>query len=586
VEDFEVWQSKRIILTIYIVIMGVLAVFPSGCSDSPENEAAQRLRETVSKALDTAGFKGDLQSADNSIKSAIRQANQAGIDTSPALLAAGNISFARARQNCQLLDSLKEPINTALNRIAQQAQKIIYLQIEQDRFEEILADTDAEIDQLDKLVNGQTGGINQQLGKAKAKLRRLQQDKASLQQQLEASQNSADSIQQQADAKLRQGQTAGGSRKIELENQAYDLLLTRKEYFLKIQGAADRIKSLESQIAIVKPLTSKLQTDLTETTSKVNNVKNSPQAAQFRDQLSDVQKQIDLYSSRIAQLTVELQKAQDSYTQKAEETNSFFEQAASNYKKVRTPAVRDIAGVSLAKCRFQTASVFAEQMQTQENTALRLQSIAEAAGEKTAAALIELGEKTAGSGSDYAQKAMDEFDGAIEAYVKLQDRFGSKTDEFACSITKSHILALYARMVLAEQLEKFDVAEEAMAKAEELMEKVANCDGNFSESVTARLIDGNIQYTPSMAFDSATYYEEMKKQFQQWKTLEGDEKKQEVIRLLATFEEMKEPRDLQEFERLIGPERQQLETELGKILKSEEEEEDIDESDPNSWNKW
>lgn len=92
-----------------------------------------------------------------------------------------------------------------------------------------------------------------------------------------------------------------------------------------------------------------------------------------------------------------------------------------------------------------------------------------------------------------------------------------------------------------------------------------------------------------MAVDSTIYYEQMKEQFQDWKKLRGEEKEVEVQRLLAMLDGMGQPEDLDVFNRIIGPERQQLEAALTTGFKKKEdlgaeeyeEEYEEDYSDPN-----
>ena len=74
-----------------------------------------------------------------------------------------------------------------------------------------------------------------------------------------------------------------------------------------------------------------------------------------------------------------------------------------------------------------------------------------------------------------------------------------------------------------------------------------------------------------MAVDTAAYYAEMKKQFQSWKTLKGQERAAEVERLLKMVQGMTEPQDPEEFKRVIGPEIQQLLDEMAKTAKEASE---------------
>ena len=157
---------------------------------------------------------------------------------------------------------------------------------------------------------------------------------------------------------------------------------------------------------------------------------------------------------------------------------------------------------------------------------------------------------------------MQNFDLAIETYTKLTDN--SRKDKFTCAVLKAHLLALYGKIQLADDLGETDLAADVEEDAEELLEQAAECDPEFDTSTTARLFAGVEGFIPSLTIDSTTYYTEMKAQFQQWKTLPLAEKEIEANRLFEFISAMTNPRDPEEFERLIGPEKRLLEEALAR----------------------
>ena len=134
---------------------------------------------------------------------------------------------------------------------------------------------------------------------------------------------------------------------------------------------------------------------------------------------------------------------------------------------------------------------------------------------------------------------------------------------------KNYILALYGKMVVSEYLDEQDVVDEVLAQADELMEKAQDCDPGFARSITARLLAGSAEFVHSLAVDCTMYYTEFKQEFQTWKAMRGEDKEAEVNKLLAMLDGMGEPKDLEVFERMIGPERQQLEAALARGFKEE-----------------
>jgi hypothetical protein len=572
VENLKVFRLETKTL-IYNCAAAFITIFViAGCSDNPQNKAAKQLRQSAEKAFDIASSQGDYEKASKAVQTALRNASEAGAAAEPVLLASGNLTFERAQRLQSELVTFVDSADIALDEISAQARKISSSQIRQEQLSTLLAGMNGQIEELSKIISGDGDnvGIEEQLAAADAELSWLEEQNAGFEQQKQQAQDYIESIQQQADEKLRQAEVASGDEKLKLQHAGYEFLLSKKSYFLEAQGALDQIRAIESQIAIVEPSAQKLQADLVAVQQQIDDIRKSPQRGRLKTQLEDVKKQIKADTSRIVQLTASLKRARDSYCQAAEEIISLFQQAAKDYQKIKLQAVRRAAAVGLADCYGQMALAALDNMRFQEYLSSRLQAAANAVEDQTASTLSEIASQYAKATSDYAQKAKEEFDRAIEEYSKVQKRFGSRKDGFACDVIKNYILVLYGKMVLSEYLAEFDIIDEVLAQADELMEKARACDSRFSRSVTARLLEGSAQYTPSMAIDSTMYYEQLKEQFQDWKKLRGEEKEAEVQRLLAMLDGMGEPEDLGVFNRIIGPERQRLEEALARGFKEED----------------
>jgi hypothetical protein len=542
-----------------------------GCSDDPQNEAAKQLGQSAEKALDMVAREGDFEKAAKAMQAALRDAPQAGSAAEPVLLAIADLTFEQAQRQQSKPVAIANLANVALDDISLEIRSISRLQIQQDRLNNLLGATEKEIEGLSMSITGdsQSLGIEGKLADAAAELSRLEELKAELEQRSQQAQSSIDSIQQAADGKLRRAEGLRGDEKLELAQAGYDILLTRTSYFLNAQEALDQIGSIESQIAIVEPLVQKLESDLVSVQQQISDIRSSPASLDSKAQLGDVIKQIDEHSGRIAWVASDLKEAQATYDQVVEETISLFQQAADKYKKVRSQSARKAAAVGLADSYGQIGVAGLDGMRFQLYFSSRLLSIASALDTQTANALGEVASQYASGSADYAQRAKESFDIAIGEYSKLQKRYGTGRDEFACDVLKNYILTLYGKMVVSEYLDEQDVVDEVLAQADELMEKAQNCAPGFGRSVTARLLSGSAEFVPSMAIDSTMYYTELKKEFQAWKAMRGEDKEAEVNKLLAMLDGMGEPEDLEVFKRMIGPERQQLEAALARGFKEE-----------------
>ncbi len=562
-------ESKSLIKCLFVACIGILVVV--GCSDNPQNKAAKQLRQSAKKALDMAAREGDFEKAAKVVQAALRDSPQAGSAAEPVLLALADLTFEQAQRQQSKPVAIADLANVALDDISLEIRSISGLQIQQDRLNNLLGATEKEIEGLSRSLTGdsQRPGIEEQLADATAELSRLEELESELEQRRQQAQSSIDSIQQAADEKLRRSEGLRGDAKLELAQAGYDILLTRTSYFLDAQEALDQIGSIESQIAILEPLVQKLESDLVSIQQQISDIRNSPASRDSKAQLSDVIKQIDEHSSRIAWVASDLKKAQATYDQAVDENILLFQKAADTYKKVRSQSARKAAAVGLADSYGQIAVAAMDGMRFQRYFSSRLLSIASTLETQTANALGEVASQYASGSADYAQKAKDSFDIATGEYSKLQKRFASGRDEFACDVLKNYILALYGKMVVSEYLDEQDVVDEVLAQADELMEKAQNCDPGFARSVTARLLAGSVEFVPSMAVDSTMYYTELKKEFQAWKAMRGEDKEAEVNKLLAMLDGMGEPEDLEVFKRMIVPERQQLEAALARGFKDE-----------------
>ncbi len=562
-------ESKSLIKCLVVACIGILVVV--GCSDDPQNEAAKQLRQSAEKVLDMVAREGNFEKAAKAMQAALRDAPQAGSAAEPVRLAIADLTFEQAQRQQSKPVAIAGLANLALDDISLEIRSISRLQIQQDRLDNLLGATEKEIEGLSMSITGdsQSLGIEGKLADAAAALSRLEELEAELEQRRQKAQSSIDSIQQAADEKLRRAEGLRGDEKLELAQAGYDILLTRTSYFLNAQEALDQIGSIESQIAIVEPLVQKLQSDLVSVQQQISDIRSSPASRDSKAQLGDVIKQIDEHSGRIAWVATDLKEAQATYGQVVDETISLFQQAADKYKKVRSQSARKAAAVGLADSYGQIAVAALDGMRFQWYFSSRLLSIASTLETQTANALGEVASQYASGSADYAQRAKDSFDIAIGEYSKLQKRFASGRDEFACDVLKNYILALYGKMVVSEYLDEQDVVDEVLAQADELMEKARNCDPGFARSVTARLLAGSAEFVPSMAIDSTMYYTELKKEFGAWKAMRGEDKEAEVNKLLAMLDGMGEPEDPEVFKRMIGPERQQLEAALARGFEEE-----------------
>ena len=580
------------------IFIGVLGFFCGGllvgCSDSPENEASKRLRENTEKALELANStldpKGDgpvdvfemYGKAREELNKALRDARSAPGAANTAYMASGNLAFGQAQYLLMGIDERIKPMDDIVDKMSVSLGEISSFQVQVDVLNELYSAGQNEINDLEKTLKkksaGGNPGLNEQLKTEEAKLKDLKDTKAQLLEKSSAAQGQADGIQAEADAKLRESEVSGEEEKAALQREALALLMDKKNYIVEAQEAEDEILIIESRILLGSTLVEKLKSDKAAVEKRIKFVKTSKQRSGLKSRAAEINKHIKDGHVEISQLKGLLSKAQEAYDKEIEQIISLFGEAAEDYKKVKRGAIKQTSDVHTADCFFQSGVVYRDKLKLGRFVGSRVGSLATVISGQSKKTLAGVADDYEKGEASVAQKAMENIDSAIEAYAKLGKGISSKPDNTEVSLLKSWILALYTKMDLAEITGDDSVADEAYTQADELMEKVKAADNSFGESVTAKLFEGSSDYIPFMEVDSGTLYEGIRDEMQSWRELKGDERKAKAAQWLEELARLEErTNDLQEFERILGPEVRALEL----ALTGDDEEDDMEIADAN-----
>jgi len=544
-----------------VSVLTAVVLLVSGCRDNPENKTAKQARSSTQKALTIAEQQGDLAKAQKEIQAATKEKGKS-LTAEAVALTSGKLKLDQAEKLRSSLDEYADHTGRTLDKLAIKVSRISEVAVQRTRIEDIRKADQLQIKLLDEVLFGDQEqlGLNRKLNDKQAVLDDLYQQKEQLHQQAAKALAQADNIQQKADDKLRQGQLATGNKAAQLQTQGYNLLLDKKKYSVKAQTALDEAKILANQIAIIEPQVEKFQADIESVQQRIYNLKDPGKKKQLTQQLSDIDKQIDSCQDQGSELIAVAKNTQKTYDEKATKSISLFEDAIKDFKKVRSKTTGGLGKAYIGDCHLAIASAAIDDMQAKQYLALRLQSLTDATQGKTTQTLGDMADEYQQSAELSRQKAMENLDLAIETYSGV--RLGGKDDSFADNIVKSQLLALHQKMLLAEQAGEYDLADEIMQQIDPLKVEAEKYDPAFENSLTARILNEDLNFVPAMPVDQTAYYEELKRQFQDWKRLPIPDQEPEVDRLLAMLDEMPAPRDPQEFDRIIGPERQQLEKAL------------------------
>ncbi len=496
----KVYSFSRLVVFVLLLFV-VFSVL--GCSESPESKAAKASAKSAEKAMLLLQIKGDYDKAVKEIKKAATLASKAGPAGEATLLVAGNFYFDYADQHQSKLIENSDAVSDIIDRLSTIAEKLSYLQIEKDHLESLMDSSDERMVQLEGLIVGSEhgDGIEKELAKVEQQLSQLQDEQGKFIAAERRAHEQTNELQDAANAKINASKKATGDRKQQLEKEHYELMLAKKKYLVESQTALDKVKEYQSQIAIVEPLMHKLQNDMTEVQRKIDDLEGSPQRSELKNQMRDAEGAIEATETRIGQLTNNIKSRQGEYEKNIEQIESLIDDALKNFKKIRSRGNRDISSIRMADSYYAKATTDLSAMEHYRNMDLRLQAISSSIDGRSAGSVDRLAMQYSGSANDHSKKAMEEYDNAIKEYQDLQKSAGRGRDELACSLTKSHILALLGKINLAEQLAKYELIENAADELNELVDKAAQCDPDFEESVTFKLFNGETEIVPAMSVE-------------------------------------------------------------------------------------
>lgn len=496
-------QIESVMNTKAIVIGLILSMcLLPGCGDSPENKAAKELRAKADKATEIYNISGDFDKAYKLIQSAIKQhASKAGAKADPAMLAGGNLVFNHAQRLKLNIGNQTEPASKMVDDISDAVIQLVLLQMQQTAFDGLRSVTDEEVLQLNNALSGdgQTTGIKGLLLKKNVRLEQLELQKEELKTELDVAKAQENELQHQAEEKFRLSEKSTGDEKVQLQKQAYDLLMEKSKYYMTIQKAADSIELLDGEMTVVSKLISGIEKNIDLLENRRTEMSDTDRIDALDTELAKGNEKILQQEDRIADLAATLESLLNSYNEKIEETATLFEVAADDYYKRtrgRGPA-QQVSQLQLSESYAAQASLLNEDLRYHSHLATRLQSLANAAEGRTESLLNMIVSKSMQKVTQAKDKALENYDLAIEGYKNLRTSIRGDADA-SCLMAKSQVLALYGKMALADFVGEYDIADQAEAASTELIAEIIECDAEFPKSVTQRLFTGELSYTPSL----------------------------------------------------------------------------------------
>ncbi|MFH1616832.1 MAG: hypothetical protein ABIG61_17330 [Planctomycetota bacterium] len=490
-------------------MLGILAlagaICISGCKDDPSHAAAREARISSAKALEIIANDGDPETARKELEKAMRLASQAGTAKDPAIILTANLLTAQMPELQGELNLIQVQVSEIISTISKELLAIQKILADQAGLSALLAAGDKEVQYLQIMLSddSERPSINSRIAENNANLEEYYQTIEKLQAELNHAQNKATQLQEKADEALKKAELAQGEEKARLQREAYGIILgisasgeelgeSKISWLAAAQEKQDQIELIKDKFELLSAAVKQLTADAEQITDQIDQIQNSDERKKTQSQLEALSSRLTGKQLNIVPLTRDIQEELDNHANKSEEISGIFEEARNTYRKAESSSlelVKQLSAIYSADCLLKMGRFSAGNAKFYAALAERLEvlSVIAKQGETGDNQLSNLARKTRADSDDWANRANEEYNSAVEEYEKLKNLARGK-DEFACAIIKNHILALVQRADLAKWQGKSDIFQQAIEEAGSLAEKARQCDANFDKTTAARLL--------------------------------------------------------------------------------------------------
>ena len=558
-------HKSFILYLLALICAGGSCLSVIGCRDNPEAKDAKEMRQqtadVVRKSISEKDFSSTQDKVDalrddqKKIMALLEQNQSRGLTKDAALLASGNLALAQGQQLQSDLGLKTLPLRKSTDKLQKILRDSERLLIEKEKVETLLDSGDREIVGLQQLLDGDDPkeGLKKQLEVASAELAKLQSEKESVQAEKDQTQAILDEYQSNADDLMRQAELAKGDQRLDLEKQAFAILQQRKEHYIKVQSAEDRVALLDSDISLVQVRVDGLARSLQDIQKRIESINTSQTRTALKEQMREIKEDINGNQKQLSELAGEIAAGLTAYRKMSDEICAVYDDAIAEFAEINSRDIEFTATVRLADSAHYAALTCSAFIRTQEYLSEGLRMLLDTADPEFVSA-IQSKLPQQGIGTGYTEKTFAYFDRSIESYemglsmvtrlsrdLKQKDR--TKIRDAKCSLMKSQVLALHSKMQLADLLEKFDLATKTETAMDELIEKATELGVCFTQSETIRIVKSEgLDYLPSLPLNIEVFIDGKKQELSAWKRLPIDEQEaavddniQEIDNLIAQY---------------------------------------------------
>lgn len=521
--------------------MGTFCLCISGCSDNPDVKAAKETRSKTAEAVQMSVAKKDYDAAQQKVMASLQQNRPQGLTKDASLLASGNLALTKGRQMQADLGSHTLQLRISTNKLEKILRNSEKLLLEKERIEMLLTVGDQEILELQNLVDGdeQTEGLTKQLQQVDTQRQELLSQKASMQAERDQIQSVLDEFQSNADALMHQAELTKGNPRLDLEKQAFAILQQRKDHYIKAQTLEDKMAVLDGDIALVQVDVDSLTQNIQEAYQRIEAIDTSPTRAALKQQKRQIEETLDGNQQRLSAAASEIAAEFAAYRKAFEQVSSVYEEAMTEFEKIRSGDAEFAATLRLADSTYQVALASSAFVRVHKDLSQRLQGLLDTANPIFISAIQSKLPVQYDSNADDIKKGLEYFDRSIETYEKAVSQAGRMGGDIKCSLLKSKLLALYGKMQLADLTGEFDLANATETAMDDLIQSGTEEGVCFTQSEVMRVVtNGGLNYLPSLPLNMEVFIEGKTQELSAWKSLPLSEQETVVDNNIQQIDEL------------------------------------------------
>jgi hypothetical protein len=532
---------------------------PAGCTDNPEAKAAKEMRNQTAQAVQKSVQQKDFDSAQQQTQALLQRNRSQGLTRDAALLAGGNLAVAKGRQLQEDLGLKTLPLHGGLDQLEKVLRKTEGLLVEKERIEMLLGADEKELAELRQWLegDGQKEGLKQQLTQAEEQMDALLAQKTEVQVEKKLAQSVLGDYQSKADDLLRKAELANGAKRLELEKQAFSILLERKEHYIEVQAAENKIAVFDDNIALVRVRLDGTNKAIDETRQRIEKIINAEPRITLQKQLQEIDTSISANRKQVETIAGELTRGLNDYRQDADRISAVYEEALAELQQVRSGDVATTAILRAADSAYYAAMTCSAYAKIHTDIMERLRNLLDSIDPTWRSFLQSKLPATGGLGTDYKTRIMAYFDQAVEGYETAFQQAVRMGTDARCSIRKSQVLALHSKMQMADVLELFDAANATETVMNALINQSADLGACFTQSEAMRVVSRGLDYMPSLPLNMDVFLERIKQELSEWKSLPVSDQEAAVAENIEQMDELV-ARYGQEVETQLAPLKQEM----------------------------